>query len=53
MTAHFKKYYKLRNIDKWDEMEHRQPKIRKIYNIKLKIIAFIINFGGNKTIRNR
>ena len=25
----------------------------KIYNIKSKVIAFIINFRGNKTIRNR
>ena len=25
----------------------------KIYNIKIKGIALIINFGGNKTVRNR
>ena len=33
-------------------MEHRHPK-RKKCNIKIKVITFIINFGGNKTVKNR
>ena len=54
MTTHSSKSYELRNIHSirgttWNIAIQK----RKIYNIKIKDIAFIINFGGNKTIRNR
>ena len=34
-------------------MEHRHPKKGEKYNIKIEVIVFIINFGGNKTMKNR
>ena len=54
MTTHSSKSYKLRNIHSirgtaWNIAIQKG----KIYNIKIKVIAFIINFGGNKTVRNR
>ena len=54
VTKHSGKSYKLKDIHSirgktWNIAIQK----RKIYNIKIKVIALIMNFGGNKTIRNR
>ena len=45
----FEKY----TLHKRYAVEHRHPKKEILQYIKIKVIAYIINFGGIKTIRNR
>ena len=54
ITVYNSKSYKLRNIHSIRGMTCTIAIQKgKIYNIKIKVIPFIINFGGNKTVRNR
>ena len=49
MTTHSSKYYELKNIHSIRETTWNIATQKwKIYNIKIKVIAFIINLGGNK-----